>query len=196
MKEAIYRADTIARGLLEFSASHQLTVSPANLNDLIEETLRLVRHTFTEQRITFVKDLKPGLPAVHVDKNQIQQVFVNLIMNAIHAMPDGGQFKVSTYSRQLTETTHFEGSRKSDRMWVGDVVVVAEFEDTGTGIPEDHLTKIFDPFFTTKPTGVGTGLGLPVSKRIIDLHGGNLDIRNKSESRGVRATITLKAKAN
>src|SRR5439155_4195329 len=142
MKEAIYRADTIARGLLEFSASHQLTVSPANLNDLIEETLRLVRHTFTEQRITFVKDLKPGLPAVHVDKNQIQQVFVNLIMNAIHAMPDGGQFKVSTYSRQLTETTHFEGSRKSDRMWVGDVVVVAEFEDTGTGIPEDHLTKI------------------------------------------------------
>jgi signal transduction histidine kinase len=194
MKEAIYRADSIARGLLEFSASHQLTVSPADLNGLIEETLRLVRHTFTEQKITFVKDLKPDLPKVHVDKNQIQQVFVNLIMNAVHAMPDGGQFTVRTYARQLTETTHYEGSRKADRMWVGDLVVVAEFEDTGTGIPDEHLAKIFDPFFTTKPTGVGTGLGLPVSKRIIDLHGGNLDIRNKTESRGVRATITLKAK--
>jgi PAS domain S-box-containing protein len=192
MKEAIYRADSIARGLLEFSASNQLAVAPADLNALIEETLRLVRHTFTEQKITLVKDLKPDLPEVHVDKNQIQQVFVNIIMNSIHAMPEGGQITVRTYGRQLTETTHFEGSRKGDRIWVGDKVVVAEFEDTGSGIPDEHLAKIFDPFFTTKPTGVGTGLGLPVSKRIIDLHGGNLDIRNKTESRGVRATITLK----
>ncbi len=192
MKEAIYRADSIARGLLEFSASHQLAVAPADLNGLIEETLRLVRHTFTEQKITLVKDLKPDLPQVHVDKNQMQQVFVNLIMNAIHAMPDGGQFTVRTYARQLTETTHFEGSRSGDRIWVGDRVVVAEFDDTGAGISDEHLAKIFDPFFTTKPTGVGTGLGLPVSKRIIDLHGGSLEIRNKTESRGVRAAITLK----
>ncbi len=192
MKEAIYRADSIARGLLEFSSSHQLNVSPADLNSLIEETLRLVRHTFTEQRITLVKDLKPDLPQVQVDKNQLQQVFVNIIMNAIHAMPQGGQITVRTYARQLTETTHFEGSRKGDRIWVGDRVVIAEFEDTGSGIPDEHLSKVFDPFFTTKPTGVGTGLGLPVSKRIIDLHGGNLDLRNKTESRGVRATITLK----
>ena len=196
MKEAIHRADSIARGLLEFSASHQLTVSPADLNGLIEDTLRLVRHTFTEQRIELVKDLKADLPRVQVDKNQIQQVFVNIIMNAIHAMPDGGQFKVRTFSRQLTETTHFEGSRKGDRIWMGDTVVVAEFEDSGSGISEEHLAKIFDPFFTTKPTGVGTGLGLPVSKRIIDLHGGNLEIRNKTQERGVRATITLKGQRN
>jgi PAS domain S-box-containing protein len=192
MKEAIYRADSIARGLLEFSSSHQLNVSPADLNSLIEETLRLVRHTFTEQRITLVKDLKADLPQVQVDKNQLQQVFVNIIMNAIHAMPEGGQITVRTYARQLTETTHFEGSRKGDRIWVGDRVVIAEFEDTGSGIPEEHLSKVFDPFFTTKPTGVGTGLGLPVSKRIIDLHGGTFELRNKTESRGVRATITLK----
>lgn len=196
MKEAIYRADSIARGLLEFSAAHQLAVSPADLNGLIEDTLRLVRHTFTEQKIELVKDLKPDLPRVHVDKNQIQQVFVNLIMNAIHAMAEGGQFTVRTYSRQLTETTHFEGSRKGDRIWVGDTVVVAEFEDSGSGISEEHLGKIFDPFFTTKPTGVGTGLGLPVSKRIIDLHGGSLEIRNKAQGRGVRATITLKGQRN
>ena len=70
--------------------------------------------------------------------------------------------------------------------------MICETVDSGTGIAPEKLAKIFDPFFTTKPTGVGTGLGLPVSKRIIDLHGGALDIRNKTESRGVRATITLK----
>jgi signal transduction histidine kinase len=69
--------------------------------------------------------------------------------------------------------------------------VVAEVEDTGTGIPEPDMAKIFDPFFTTKPTGVGTGLGLPVSKKIIELHGGLLDIKNKREG-GVRVTIMLK----
>jgi two-component system NtrC family sensor kinase len=171
-------------------------VVPADLNGLIEETLRLVRHTFTEQKITLVKDLKPALPQVHVDKNQIQQVFVNIIMNAMHVMADGGQFTVRTYSRQLAETTFFEGSRKGDHIWTGDTVVITEFEDTGPGIAEEHLSKIFDPFFTTKPTGVGTGLGLPVSKRIIDLHGGTLEIRNRADSRGVRATITLKGHKN
>jgi PAS domain S-box-containing protein len=196
MKEAIYRADSIARGLLEFSASHQLTMAPADLNGLIEETLRLVRHTFTEQKITLVKDLKANLPQVHVDKNQIQQVFVNIIMNAMHVMPEGGQFKVRTYAHQLAETTFFEGSRKGDHIWTGDTVVITEFEDSGPGIADEHLSKIFDPFFTTKPTGVGTGLGLPVSKRIIDLHGGTLEIRNRTDSRGVRATITLKGHKN
>ena len=96
-----------------------------------------------------------------------------------------------TFSKQLTETTHFEGWRKADRLWVGDTAVVAEVEDTGTGIAEVHLAKIFDPFFTTKPTGVGTGLGLPVSKKIIELHGGSLDIGNLKEG-GVRVTVILK----
>jgi signal transduction histidine kinase len=70
--------------------------------------------------------------------------------------------------------------------------VVIEVEDTGTGIPEENLAKIYDPFFTTKPTGVGTGLGLPVSKKIIELHGGSLDVRNVKGG-GVRVTILLKS---
>jgi signal transduction histidine kinase len=70
--------------------------------------------------------------------------------------------------------------------------VVAEVEDTGRGIPEENLAKIFDPFFTTKPTGVGTGLGLSVSKKIIELHGGVLGIRNKTSGSGVRVTVMLK----
>ena len=107
-------------------------------------------------------------------------------------MPEGGTLTARTYSKQLTETTHFEGSRRAAHFWVGDLAVIAEVEDTGSGIPEEYLARIYDPFFTTKPTGMGTGLGLPVSKKIIELHGGSLDIRNR-RSGGVRVTIMLKA---
>jgi PAS domain S-box-containing protein len=193
MKEAISRADQITRGLLDFAASKQLAVKPVDFNQLIEETLKLVRHELNEKRVEVVKELGGPLPRVAVDKTQIQQVFVNIFVNAVHAMPQGGTLTVRTYAKQMTETTHQEGSRKADHFWVGDTAVVAEVEDTGAGIPQDLLTKIFDPFFTTKPTGVGTGLGLPVSRKIIELHGGTIDIKNKHEGGGVRVTILLKA---
>jgi PAS domain S-box-containing protein len=192
MKEAITRADSIMRGLLDFAASKQLAVKPEDFNQLILDTLKMVRHELNKNRIEVVKDLAEPLPKVAVDKTQIQQVFVNLFVNAIHAMPQGGRLSVRTYAKQMTETTHHEGSRKADHFWVGDTAVVAEVEDTGTGIPQGLLSKIFDPFFTTKPTGVGTGLGLPVSRKIIELHGGAIDIKNKPEGGGVRVTVLLK----
>jgi len=105
-------------------------------------------------------------------------------------MPGRGALSVRTFTKQLTETTHFEGSRKATHLWVGETVVVAEVDDTGSGIPEANLARIFDPFFTTKPTGVGTGLGLPVSKKIIELHGGTIEIKNKT-SGGVRVIVVL-----
>lgn len=192
MREAIDRADSITRGLLDFSASRQLAIKPENLNVLIEETLRLVRHELNKKQIVVQKNFGERLPSVGVDKRQIQQVLVNVIVNAIHAMAEAGTLTVRTYTKQLTETSHFEGSRKATGLWVGETAVVAEVEDTGTGIPEENLAKIYDPFFTTKPTGVGTGLGLPVSKKIIELHGGSLDVRNVRGG-GVRVTILLKS---
>jgi len=107
-------------------------------------------------------------------------------------MPEGGTLAIKTYTKQLTEVIHNEGSRKADHFSIGETVVMAEVEDTGTGIPKDQLAEIFDPFFTTKPTGKGTGLGLTVTKKIIDLHGGTIDIGNRKEG-GVRATIMFKA---
>jgi len=195
MREAIDRADSITRGLLDFSASRQLAVKRESLNVLIDETLRLVRHELSKKQIVVQKHFTERLPQVSVDKRQIQQVFVNVIVNAIHAMPEAGTLTVRTYTKRLTETSHFEGSRKATHFWIGEIAVVAEVEDTGTGIPEEHLAKIYDPFFTTKPTGVGTGLGLPVSRKIIELHGGSLDVRN-IQGGGVRVTILLKAHRN
>jgi len=192
MRDAIERADSITRGLLNFSASRQLDIKPQDFNALVDETLRLVRHALSSNEVELIREFGEKLPKVGVDKTQIQQVFVNIFMNAIHAMPQGGKLRVRTYARQLTETTHFEGMRKMDRLSIGDTAVIADVEDTGTGIADEHLTKIFDPFFTTKPTGVGTGLGLPVSKKIIELHGGSLDVRNLKEG-GVQVRMMLKA---
>ena len=192
MKEAITRADSITRGLLDFAASKQLAVKREDFNQLISDTLKMVRHELNKKRIELVREFTEPLPKVAVDKTQIQQVFVNIFVNAVHAMPEGGTLTVRTFAKQMTETTHNEGSRSSAHLWVGDTAVVAEVEDTGSGIPQEHLVKIFDPFFTTKPTGVGTGLGLPVSRKIVELHGGTIDIKNKPDGKGVRVTVLLK----
>lgn len=194
MREAIARADSITRGLLDFAASKQLAVKPEDFNQLIVDTLKMVRHELNKKRIELVKELTEPLPKVAVERTQIQQVFVNVFVNAVHAMPEGGTLTVRTYARQMTETTQNEGSRSSAHLWKGDTVVVAEVEDSGTGIPQELLVKIFDPFFTTKPTGVGTGLGLPVSRKIVELHGGTIDIKNKPDGKGVRVTIQLQVR--
>ena len=196
MKDAITRADSITRGLLDFSASKQLVMKPEDFNQLINDTLRLVRHEFSKKRIELAKDFAETVPKVAVERTQIQQVFVNIFVNAVHAMPEGGSLKVRTYVKQMTETTHNEGSRSSAHFWVGDTAVVAEVEDSGSGIPQELLSKIFDPFFTTKPTGVGTGLGLSVSRKIIELHGGTIDIKNKPDGGGVRVTVQLRQHGN
>ena len=192
MRDAIQRADAITRGLLEFAASKRLAAQPHAFNQLILDTLRLVRHEISKHNIVLVRELAENLPMVAVDKTQIQQVFVNLFVNAAHAMTQGGTLTVRTGIRPMTETAHSEGSRSGERIWAGTNAVFAEVEDTGTGIPQENLARIFDPFFTTKPTGVGTGLGLPVSKKIIELHGGIIDIKNKTDGTGVRATVLLK----
>ena len=192
MRDAIQRADAITRGLLEFAASKRLAAQPHAFNQLILDTLRLVRHEISKHNIVLVRELAENLPMVAVDKTQIQQVFVNLFVNAAHAMTQGGTLTVRTGLRPMTETSHSEGSRSGERIWAGTNAVFAEVEDTGTGIPQENLARIFDPFFTTKPTGVGTGLGLPVSKKIIELHGGIIDIKNKVDGTGVRAPVLLK----
>jgi signal transduction histidine kinase len=108
-------------------------------------------------------------------------------------MPDGGKLDVRSYDRVLedNEIDTDLGSRVADRFHAGDRVVVLEIIDSGSGIPDEKLVKIFDPFFTTKPTGKGTGLGLTVTKKIIELHGGTIDLRNRKEG-GVMVTIVFK----
>jgi hypothetical protein len=192
MRAAVKRADNVIRGLLDFSVPRQLEVSEVSLTEIIEHALVLVRGEMSGQKYRLVTDFQPDLPAVRLDRMKAEQVFVNLVTNAIHAMPEGGTLTVRVYRKQLTGVGANLAGTAPEAFHVGDQVMVAEIDDTGEGIPEAKLGKIFDPFYTTKPTGKGTGLGLTVTRSIIDLHGGTIEITNRPEG-GARATVMFKA---
>ena len=191
MRAAVKRADNVIRGLLDFSAPRQLELAEASLTEIIEHALVLVRGEMTGRQFEVRTDFQPSLPPLRLDRIKVEQVFVNLITNAIHAMPDGGALTVRVYKKQLTGVGENLAGSAAEAFHPGDHVMVAEIDDTGAGIPEAKLGKIFDPFYTTKPTGKGTGLGLTVTRSIIDLHGGTIEINNRPEG-GARATVMFK----
>jgi PAS domain S-box-containing protein len=153
-----FRASEIANNLLNFSRTAPTEFSEVNLNSVVEETLSLVTHPFRTGRVQVIRNLQGDLPSVLGSSNRLQQVFLNLFMNARDAMPAGGMVEVRTASHN--------GS------------VEVEITDTGLGISREHLQRIFDPFFTTKSSGRGTGLGLSVSYGIIKEHAGKIEVRS------------------
>lgn len=190
MRNAVQRATNIIRELLSLSAAADFHLRPEDVNALLERSLLLVQTELTASQITVMRNLPPQLPLVSCDKAKLQQAFLNLFINAIQAMPQGGTLTLSTGTASPSDQ-HPAFREILRKFQPTDRLVAVEIQDTGSGITEEHLPRIFDPFFTTKPVGVGTGLGLSVTKRIIDLHGGALAIKNVSP-RGVRATIILK----
>ena len=192
---ALKRADSIVRGLLDFAVPHELDLHEEQINEVIDQSLQLVKHPLALGHIAVVRKLKDKLPPLHLDHIKIQQVFINLFLNAIQAMPNGGTLTVRTDSRRLdpNEVRSDAGDRSGQRFRAGELVVVTEVDDTGAGIPPEALTKVFDPFFTTKPAGQGTGLGLTVSQKIIELHDSLIELRNRPEG-GVRATIMFRTR--
>ncbi len=187
MADAVQRADDVIRGLLDFSAPKKIEVKREDLNAVIDQALKFVRGEM-KSGVKIIRELQARLPVVELDAAKMSQVFVNLFINALHAMGDEGTLTVRTYSKQLTGVGANVTGRSSESFRIGSNIVVVEIDDTGHGIPEDQLAKIFEPFFTTKPTGVGTGLGLSVVKTIVDLHGATIDVRNLHDA-GARVTI-------
>ena len=190
ISDAVRRADSVVRGLLDFSAPKKLQKEPVDVNPLIQNALRLLHVPLQTGHIVVEQELDAELPVVRLDGAKIEQAFVNIFTNAIHAMSGGGTLTVRTSSRQLTGVG--ENISTSEGFRLGDRLVVIEISDTGSGLPEGIAGKIFEPFFTTKATGKGTGLGLTVTKSIIDLHRGTIEARNRPE-RGVCVTIVFKA---
>ena len=136
--------------------------------------------------------LGEGLRACQVDSQKIQQVLINIFVNACHAMPNGGSLTVTTSEKMAgADDSDYAASKLADpRYRAGDRLVVLEIRDTGTGISEEVLKKIFDPFFTTKKDGKGTGLGMAVTRQIVELHRGLISIGN-AEGGGAMVTITF-----
>ncbi|MGA8366062.1 MAG: ATP-binding protein [Candidatus Acidiferrales bacterium] len=153
-----FRASEIVNHLLNFSRTGAASPAELDLNSVLEETLALIQHPFKTARVTVVRNYGEKLPYVLGSSTRLQQVFLNLFMNARDAMPAGGMLEVRTAARN--------GS------------VEVEVTDTGIGIPPEHLNRIFDPFFTTKASSKGTGLGLSVSYGIIKEHAGKVDVRS------------------
>ena len=172
---AARRADAIVRDLLDFSAPRPLELERGDLNATVEQALRLVKHDLERRRVRIERELAPGLPEVTIDPAKIEQVFVNLLLNAAESIDGDGIVTVRTRAAPSRTPDDRPG-------------IVAEIDDTGPGIPEAQLTRIFDPFFTTRAKG--TGLGLSVSKTIIGLHGGTIELVNRPQG-GVSARVTL-----
>jgi len=190
MTDAVQRADKIIGGLLSYSRNRELDTAIVDLNATLEQSLLLVKHEIDKRHIVVVKDLADALPPVCLDEFKIQQVFVNLITNAVHAIGEEGEIRVRTGVETMQRGKSI-GLRSTDRFVPGERVVVVDIEDSGPGIPTEHLERVFDPFFTTKPTGVGTGLGLSVSRQIVEMHGGTIDLGNR-ETGGARVTTMFK----
>lgn len=190
IQEAVERADNVVCGLLDFSAPKKLNMTPCDLNHVIRHALILVRGELGSSKFRVVEEFQHDLPKVRLDAPKIEQVFVNVLTNAAHAMEGGGTLTVRTYLRQVTGVG--ENIAGSGAFRPGDRVVVAEVMDSGHGVPEAMIGRLFEPFFSTKPTGKGTGLGLTVTRTIVDLHGGTINIRNRPEG-GACVTVTLRA---
>jgi signal transduction histidine kinase len=191
MREAVTRANTIVRELLQLSAATEFEPRQEDLNALVERALWLIHSEVVASQITVVRRLAPDLPPVKLDRSRMEQVLINLFINALQAMSQGGILTVTTRFCRFGDDLNL-GAPTFPQFKPSDPLAIIEVQDTGKGIPEAVLPRIFDPFFTTKPTGVGTGLGLSVARKIMDLHGGAIHIRNASPG-GVVATLLLKA---
>ena len=178
IEAAIIKADSIIRGLLDFSSVTKLDMNREDIHAIIDLSLALLKNLCDNNHITVRKEFDSSLPLVAVDRNKIEQVLMNLMLNAIQAMPGGGTLLIKT------SVSSFNDSAKA---------VLVQIEDTGPGIREADMKNLFEPFFTTKRAIGGTGLGLSIVKNIVEMHGGKITIANKEEGAGVRVTVTLKA---
>jgi two-component system NtrC family sensor kinase len=165
------RCGEIVKNLLTFSRSAPMNVETTDLNVIVDRSIRLVKHQLEMGGIQLQLDLADGLPLIQCDPGHIEQVLLALIMNAIDAMPHGGNLWLHT---RLSDCDQ----------------VQIEVRDDGSGIPAEILPRIFEPFLTTKETGRGVGLGLAVSHSIIERHSGRIEVQSEL-GKGTTFLVTL-----
>jgi signal transduction histidine kinase len=163
-----FRASEIVNSLLNFSRTNATEFTEVDVHQVIGETIALLEHQFKSARIHVEKELRAEYPMTIGNAGKLQQVFLNLFVNARDAMPEGGELRI------MTDTMNSK--------------VEILVQDTGIGISRDNIIKIYDPFFTTKAPGKGTGLGLSVTYGIVQEHGGTISVESKP---GVGTTFRL-----
>lgn len=188
MLRQIRRLDKTVKDLLSYARPVSPDGIPCNASDLVEKALFFIRQQDREPKVSIVTDYAQDLPQIHADPQQIQQVFLNIALNAVQAMPEGGTLTVK--SRAISYRPPIIGGKPLTAS-VDEFVEVA-ISDTGIGIPSEDLKKVFQPFLTTKAQG--TGLGLAIASRIIEQHGGQLRVESEV-GKGSTFWITLPIRA-
>ncbi|MBU1045097.1 MAG: response regulator [Candidatus Omnitrophica bacterium] len=180
IRNAVERADNIVRGLMDFSSISQLNMQKQQIVPILEKALMLLKHQFDKQHIKLVKKFADNLPELSIDRNKIEQVFLNLLMNAADAMDKGGTLTVCVYQQRQEQA---DSDRQTE-------FLVIQIIDQGSGISDQVKNSIFDPFFTTKRTKGGTGLGLPIVRNILETHKAVIEIKNNPD-RGAQVLISF-----
>lgn len=168
----VERMANLVTNLLQFTRRHHQQVSTIDVRDEISRSIDLISYYLRNRKIEVVKNFDASLSSVHADRQQLRQVFLNLMTNAGDSMPEGGVLTV----------------RVNDQPDTGTIVI--EFSDTGQGISNSDLEKVWEPFFTSKPDGKGTGLGLPICNRIVEEHGGTITL-NSELGKGTIVRVVL-----
>jgi len=171
------RCGEIVKNLMTFARPTSMNREPSELNTVIDRCVRLVQHQMKLKNIELHATFEKDLPLVRCDPGQIEQVILALVMNAIDAIPNGGNLTLT--SRKGPDADHIQ----------------IEVRDDGVGMPPDVLANMFEPFFTTKEHGRGLGLGLAISRNIVDRHGGRIEVASQP-GRGTTFTITLPLQSN
>jgi signal transduction histidine kinase len=170
----IRRLDGILKDLLNYSKPKPPRFLPCTVSDVLDKAIFFVYPEAKKQQVRIETALDPDMAAVMMDPDQIQQVFLNLMINAVQAMPDGGKLKITIYK---TEKDNSVVSNEMKEIISSKLVVIIKFTDTGKGVDRENLQNIFDPFFTKKSKG--TGLGLSISQRIVQEHGGEISVESE-----------------
>jgi PAS domain S-box-containing protein len=175
--QEVERMASLVNNLLLFSRRSHRQVSTVDVSEEIVNSIEFVNYHLRTRKIEVIREFAQPLPTIQGDHQQLRQLFLNLLTNASDAMPDGGKLIVRTASSGSSEE-----------------VVTIEFEDSGQGVTADNLEKIWEPFFTTKPEGKGTGLGLAICRRIVEEHGGTIEMESQP-GQGTTVRIVLPATA-
>ncbi|HET6846673.1 MAG TPA: ATP-binding protein, partial [Anaerolineales bacterium] len=161
-----HRARSVVRRLLDFARQGETARARADINEIVQDVLALMTHFIHTSGVQLELDLGEDLPWIAIDGNQMKQVLLNLLHNALHAMPGGGQLRVVTRLRS-----------KDGRDWI-----FVEVADNGIGMEPSEIGRIFDPFYTTRAESGGTGLGLSVTYGIVTDHGGTIEVQSQRGS--------------
>ena len=172
----IEQVNKIIKQFLDFARPRPPSLEPIDVRKVLEETLALIVYEMEAQEVSLEREYAPGLPPVPMDREQMKQVFLNLLLNAIQAMEQGGKLKVATALKHPVPGTNRGSFAK------------ISFQDTGKGIPEDVKGKVFEPFYSTKEGGIG--LGLSIAQRIVEEHGGEIGLES-SPGKGTVFYLTI-----